>query len=236
MKKIIFDKDGIEEIRKYLESGHTKRETCNRFTIKLDTLNKVIRENNIKQGFPDKLPVEKVSEEQKQLICTLFKTTSMPLRGIREEVGIRCRTVLDVIEENFSQYEIDQRKHLLYQNSKLGDKNPMFGKCGEEHHNYIGVISDGKGYLIVLKPEWYTGRKNSKHVFLHSVVMCEHLGITEIPKGFCVHHIDGNPKNNDISNLCLLTVEAHSKLHQIQRKMCKSVEASQINDVGKPKC
>ena len=94
MKKIIFDKDGIEEIRKYLESGHTKRETCNRFTIKLDTLNKVIRENNIQQCFPDKLPIEKVSEEQKQLICTLFKTTSMTLRGIREEVGIRYRTVL----------------------------------------------------------------------------------------------------------------------------------------------
>lgn len=226
MKKIIFDKDGIEEIRKYLESGHTKRETCNRFTIKLDTLNKVIRENNIKQCFSDKLPIEKVSEEQKQLICTLFKTTSMPLRGIREEVGIRYRTVLDVIEENFSQYERDQRKHLLYQNSKLGDKNPMFGKCDEEHHNYIGVISDGKGYLIVLKPEWYTGRRGSKHVFLHSVVMCEYLDITEIPKGFCVHHIDGNPKNNDISNLCLLTVEARSKLHQIQRKMCNAKRLS----------
>lgn len=226
MKKIIFDKDGIEEIRKYLESGHTKRETCNRFTIKLDTLNKVIRENNIKQCLPDKLPIEKVSEEQKQLICTLFKTTSTSLRDIREEVGIRYDTMLSIIKENFSQYEIDQRKHLLYQNSKLGDKNPMFGKCGEKHHNYIGAISDGKGYLIVLKPVWYTGRKGSKHVFLHSVIMCEHLGITEIPKGFCVHHIDGNKTNNDISNLCLLTVEAHSKLHQIQRKICNAKRLS----------
>ena len=50
--------------------------------------------------------------------------------------------------------------------------------------------------------------------FLHHLVMCEHLGITEIPRGYCVHHCDFNPHNNDIGNLVLLTVGEHSALHQ----------------------
>lgn len=198
MKKTIFDKDGIEEIRKYLESGHTKRETCNRFTIKLNTLNKVIRKNNIKQQIPEKPHTNRVSKEQEQLICTLFRTTYMSLLDIQHEVGVEQSVVMSVLKENFSQYDIDRRAN-----------------------TYKGTdVVDGKGYVIIPKPEWYSGRKNSKYVYLHSVVMCESLGITEIPKGFCVHHIDGNKTNNDISNLCLLTIEAYSKLHQIQRKMC----------------
>lgn len=200
MKKIIFDKDGIEKIRKYLESGHTKRETCNRFTIKLNTLNKVIRKNNIKQQIPEKPHINEVSKEQEKLICTLFRVTYMSLLDIQHEVGVEQSAVMSVLKENFSQYEIDRRVN-----------------------TYKGTdVVDGKGYVIIPKPKWYVGRKNSKYVYLHSVVLCESLGITEIPKGFCVHHIDGDKTNNDISNLCLLTVEAHSKLRQIQRKMCKA--------------
>lgn len=89
----------------------------------------------------------------------------------------------------------------------------MTGKTGAAHHNHIGVVSDNKGYLMVLKPDWYTGRKNSKHVFQHHVVVCEHLGLTAIPKGWCVHHVDKNPHNNVFDNLVLMTVSDHLRLH-----------------------
>ena len=69
------------------------------------------------------------------------------------------------------------------------------------------------------KPTWYTGRKGSKYVYVHNIIMCELLNLTEIPKGFCVHHIDGNKQNNDISNLALLSISAHSKLHHIEQKL-----------------
>ena len=34
-----------------------------------------------------------------------------------------------------------------------------------------------------------------------------------IPKGYVVHHIDGNKQNNILSNLVLLTVEEHNNAH-----------------------
>ena len=74
---------------------------------------------------------------------------------------------------------------------------------------------------MIKKPEWYTGRKGSDYVFLHTVVMCEHLGLTELPKGYVVHHIDGNKKNNTIDNLALMTVSGHSKLHLLMKNLCK---------------
>ena len=38
-----------------------------------------------------------------------------------------------------------------------------------------------------------------------------HFG--EIPKGYHIHHIDGNPLNNDISNLLCISAEEHKKIH-----------------------
>ena len=39
------------------------------------------------------------------------------------------------------------------------------------------------------------------------------LGWDRIPEGWCIHHKDRNRENNDISNLQLMTIEDHDKLH-----------------------
>lgn len=147
----------------------------------------------------------------------LYEETDLTLQNIALETNISDSTLYRYISENYSIEYRRNRKKKCYRNSKLGSKNPMTGKTRELHPRYKGIVSDNKGYLMVLKPEWYTGRVNSKHVFYHSVVMCEALGLTEIPKGFCIHHVDSDPYNNDISNLCLLSTSAHSKLHSRER-------------------
>src|SRR3990167_8949945 len=45
-----------------------------------------------------------------------------------------------------------------------------------------------------------------------------HLAVWEqvhgpIPRGMCVHHIDRNPRNNDIKNLALVTRAEHTRIH-----------------------
>lgn len=147
-------------------------------------------------------------------IKELYETTELTIKEIADLRKVPYFTVFNYVKNNYSKEYRVARKRKCYRNSKLGDKNPMSGKFRESHPNYKGEVSDNKGYLMVLKPEWYTGRKNSKHVFKHSVVVCENLGITEIPKGWAVHHCDFNPLNNSFDNLVLIRSGDHSRLHR----------------------
>ena len=222
MKRIKFNEETINEIRGFINSGHTMRETCNRFTLKYDTLKRVMFENNIKPYRKDKSHPKVLVENDISTICKLFSTTHMTMNDICKEVKLENHVVQDVIRHNFSEEYINKRKSRIYRQSKLAENNPMFGLRGAETSNWIGgIVDDGCGYDIIKKPEWYTGRKGSDYVFLHSVVMCQALGLTELPKGFVVHHIDGNKKNNNIDNLALITTSGHGKLHSLIRDLCK---------------
>lgn len=143
-----------------------------------------------------------------------YENTSMTLQQIADKMGMKLTQVWKYTKHNYSKEYRTTRKVKNYSSSKTGEKNPMFGKMGEEHHNYLGIVSDNKGYWMQLKPSWYTGRKKSKHVFVHQVVVCECMGITEIPRGWVVHHCDFNPENNSFDNLVLLLMGDHIRLHQ----------------------
>lgn len=152
------------------------------------------------------------------MIKELYETTELTLQQIADSVeGATYKIVWSRVHRWYAKDIRDNRKRICYRNSKLGDKNPMFGKMLADHHNYIDECSDGYGYLTIVKPEWYTGRRGSKRVFKHSIVMCEHLGISEIPQGFVIHHIDYDRVNNDLINLALMTISAHTRLHQLER-------------------
>lgn len=150
-------------------------------------------------------------------IKNLYENTDLSQVEISKRLGISYKKVSKYITSNYSKEYRTSRNAMSYRRSKLGENNPMQGKYGKEHHNYKGLVSDNKGYLMVLKPEWYTGRKKSKHVFAHHISVCDGLGITEIPKGWCVHHCDEDPYNNDFDNLVLLSVPDHARLHAALR-------------------
>lgn len=147
-------------------------------------------------------------------IKSLYEDTELTQVQIAKRLGIPWKRVHNYIKANYSAAERRERKAVRYRNSKTGASNPMAGKCGAEHHNFVGTVSDNKGYWMVLKPEWYTGRKRSKHVFEHHVVVCLHMRLTEIPAGYHVHHCDFDPRNNGFDNLVLLKAGEHAALHQ----------------------
>ena len=144
----------------------------------------------------------------------LYENTELTQQQIANQLGVHWKRVFKYIKDNYSSAYRKARKSKCYRNSKLGALNPMQGKVGEAHHNFKGVVSDNKGYLMVLRPTWYTGRKGSKHVFEHSVVACINLGLTCIPKGWCVHHVDRNPLNNSFDNLVVCTMGDHQRIHR----------------------
>ena len=227
MKRIIFDEETISAVRAY-SVDHTLKEACNKFTLKCDTMKRLAKENDIHFIVRHTPQIKPVSQDRIDTICNLFANTDTDLHSIRDAVNIRYSTLLEILHEHFTEEEISKRKSKLYRKSKLGDKNPMTGKCRELHPNYKGVVADGKGYLMCLKPEWYTGRVGSKHIYLHSAVFCENAGLTEIPKGYVVHHIDGNKHNNTPDNLALITNAGHTKLHAIQNNLGKVQRSEKI--------
>ncbi len=145
-----------------------------------------------------------------------YENTQLTLQQIADTLGVGYKVVFNYVKRNYSSVYRKQRKVANYATSKQGNKNPMLGKMLDQHPRYKGVVSDGKGYLMVVKPVWYTGRKGSHHVFQHHVVVCEEEGLTQIPKGFVVHHCDGNPQNNDYDNLLLMLMEEHAAWHSSQ--------------------
>lgn len=152
-------------------------------------------------------------------IKELFETTDLRYEDIAERVGASYKMVWSRINRWYSKDVIRNRKVQNYRKSKTGAKNPYYGMRGEDSPHWTGgVVSDGKGYLMTRKPDWYTGRKGSKYVFTHVLVVCEALGLTELPAGWNVHHIDGDKTNNDLSNLALVTMSAHQRIHaQLER-------------------
>lgn len=234
MKKIIFNNETIKNITDFLQT-HTLQETCNRFTIKRDTLCKLIFEHNIKTPHIKKsisldyslIPQQKINE-----VCNLFRNTKMKLKEIKQQTNLPYYVFQEILDRNFSKKQQDERSYEFHKSAVLSNKEKGCYKNGLENPRYKGIIEDGKGYQLILKPEWYEGRKGCKHIYYHHYVMCKSLGIKSIPKGYCVHHIDRNKHNNDISNLCLLTIQAHLKLHWLENNLIKGVETIQ-NGVGK---
>lgn len=55
----------------------------------------------------------------------------------------------------------------------------------------------------------------------------------KIPKGYHIHHIDGNPFNNDISNLQCLSPEEHSKIHKNEFTRWASIGGKKGGDLTK---
>lgn len=72
-----------------------------------------------------------------------------------------------------------------------------------ERHIVLVQEFNGKKYRLY-KDERYFSRGTKR---LHTEVWKYYKG--EIPKGYHVHHVDGNTHNNDVSNLNLIRAELH---------------------------
>jgi hypothetical protein len=83
---------------------------------------------------------------------------------------------------------------------------------GKQSGNYRGGRTNLYDYILVLvKNHPYCDMRG--YVFEHRLVMEKHLG-RYLKEDEYIHHIDHNPKNNNINNLLLMSSHAeHRRLH-----------------------
>ncbi|WP_258304900.1 hypothetical protein, partial [Escherichia coli] len=67
----------------------------------------------------------------------LYENTELTLQGIADHTGSTYNRVFNWVKNNYSKEYRTNRKRVSYRNSKTGELNPMTGKSGEAHHNYI---------------------------------------------------------------------------------------------------
>ena len=83
--------------------------------------------------------------------------------------------------------------------------------------NIKEVVFNGVKYRLMGKKRYYLASYSANKdrigaKGLHTAIW-EYFNNREVPKGYCIHHIDGNPFNNDISNLQCMEIGEHRKLH-----------------------
>ena len=88
--------------------------------------------------------------------------------------------------------------------------------------NYNKVISKGEYNYVVVKHHPHATKNG--YVLEHRIVVENHINRLLLPTEV-VHHIDENKKNNDISNLQIMTQTAHSSAHTSERgRMCVELQ------------
>lgn len=73
------------------------------------------------------------------------------------------------------------------------------------------------------------GDKQRGYKRLHEEVWMHANGVTEVPDGFHVHHIDHDHSNNDPRNLRIVPAAEHTSYHQRKRLECPDAYRSQLD-------
>lgn len=82
---------------------------------------------------------------------------------------------------------------------------------GEKYYRNPNAKDSKKNYFCTSH-----GKHGNKVKRLHCEIWKEHNG--EIPKGYHIHHKDGDPLNNDISNLECISSSEHHQKHMAEPK------------------
>lgn len=133
----------------------------------------------------------------------------MYTRGVEKKICKICKKEytkgkIGVVQFNKSKYcSLKCRSKVL-----SGPDNPHWR--GGVHHR-----SDG--YILIRIDTFHKGHKGKKYDLQHRIIMSQHLG-RELLRTEVVHHLNGDPHDNRVDNLEIITQAEHAKKHDAERK------------------
>ena len=125
-------------------------------------------------------------------------------RGNVHYCSISCATRYRNLHNNPSKKEEARKKISEHHADVSGERNPMFGRSGENAPGYV----DGRSQ--------YSGETYRKILMASGAPMrCE---LCKGERNIQVHHRDGNHRNNELSNLAFVCSKCHhTVVHQQER-------------------
>ena len=167
-----------------------------------------------------------VSAQEHKEIVELFNS-DLGVQAIMQKYNRDYYTIKKIWQTEYHEGLFKARTSRLCRLHKIGDKNPMKGKFGMQHHNAVEKEINSDGYILVFAPDWYSGKRDGNKVYEHILVYCEHNAFAFLPKGMVVHHLDENKQNNHPDNLILVSIQDHRRIHawlnKVQRLSRKGV-------------
>jgi hypothetical protein len=161
-----------------------------------------------------------------------FKTPRYPLYGrdvdtlcIKELLEEKLKTSHSVTEISDS---LNIKRNVIKSWMRFHglSKSLLIRRKGSAHHSWKnGYFVDKKGYVWTnadsqgyreFNPQW-----KCHNVAVHKVVMEMVMLQCKMPSGYIIHHIDMNTQNNEPTNLALLTMGQHMKIHSLIKKAQK---------------
>ena len=99
----------------------------------------------------------------------------------------------------------------------------MAGRKGELCPNYKGGYKKSNGYKMILEPNYYRSNKGGyvlEHIYIWEKVHNKHL-----PRGWCIHHLNGITDDNRPANLLAMPRKTHDKFIPELKKRIRQLEA-----------
>lgn len=110
----------------------------------------------------------------------------------------------------------------LRKSREIEYQNRSEARKGDKGSKWKGGTKSHKGYRQILKPD-HPRADSAGYVLEHIIVWEEETGVA-VPKNCCVHHLNGDKKDNRIENLCLMQFAAHTVHHHKGRKCTESTK------------